>query len=58
MISELIFHMLKRTDYLKTGDQLAIDQEYREWTKCIKNKDFVTKNILFINTSTLGNNNQ
>ena len=57
-ISEVIFHMLKRTDYLKTGDQLAIDQEYREWIKCIKNKDLVPQNILFINTSTFGNNNQ
>ena len=27
MISELIFHMLKRTDYLKTGDQLGIESE-------------------------------
>ena len=50
--------MLKKTDHLKTGDQLAIDQEYREWIKCIKNKDLVPQNILFINTSNFGENNQ
>ena len=57
-MSDLISHMLKRTDYLNTGDQLAIGQEYREWIKCIKNKDLVPQNILFINTSTFGNNIQ
>ena len=51
-MSDLICHMLKRTDHLNTGDQLAIGQEYREWIKCIKNKDLVPQNILFINTST------
>ena len=54
----MIMHMLKRTDYLNTGDQLAIGQEYREWIKCIKNKDLAPQNILFINTSTFGKNNQ
>ena len=57
-MSDFICHMLKKTDNLNTGDQLAIGQEYREWIKCIKNKDLVPQNILFINTSTLGNNNQ
>ena len=57
-MSDLICHMLKRTDYLNTGDQLAIGQEYREWIKCIKNKDLVPQNILFINTSTFGKNIQ
>ena len=57
-MSDLICHMLKRTDHLNTGDQLAIGQEYREWIKCIKNNDFVQQNILFINTSTFGNNIQ
>ena len=51
-MSDLICHMLKRTDHLNTGDQLAIRQEYREWLKCIKSKDLVPQNILFINTST------
>ena len=40
-MSELICHMLKRTDHLNIGDQLAIAQEYREWIKCIENKDLV-----------------
>ena len=57
-MSDLISHMLKRTDYLNTGDQLAIGQEYREWIKCIKNQDLVPQNILFINTSTFGKNFQ
>ena len=57
-MSDLISHMLKRTDHLNTGDQLAISQEYREWIKCINNKDLVPQNILFINTSTFGKNNQ
>ena len=57
-MSELICHMLKRTDHLNIGDQLAIAQEYREWIKCIKNKDLFPQNILFINTSTFGKNNQ
>ena len=34
---DLIFYMLKRTEHLNDGDQLAIGQEYREWIKCIKN---------------------
>ena len=50
--------MIKRADYLNTGDQLDIGQEYREWIKCIKNKDLVPQNILFINTSTFGKNIQ
>ena len=57
-ISDLTCHMLKKTDNLNTGDQLAIGQEYREWIKCIKNKDIVPQNILFINTSTFGKNIQ
>ena len=57
-MSDLICHMLKRTDHLNTGDQLAIGQEYKEWIKCIKNKDLIPQNILFINTSTFGKNNQ
>ena len=57
-MSDLICHMLKRTDYLKTEDQLAIGQEYREWIKCIKDKGLVPQNILFLNTSTFGKNVQ
>ena len=53
-MSDLICHMLKRTDHLNTGDQLAIGQEYREWIKCIKNNELVPQNILFLNTSTFG----
>ena len=53
-MSDLICHMLKRTDHIHTGDQLAIGQEYRKWIKCIKNKKLVPQNILFINTSTFG----
>ena len=53
-MSDLICHMLKRTDNLNTGDQLAIGQEYKEWIKCIKNKNLAPQNILFINTSTFG----
>ena len=50
-MSDLICHMLKRTDHLNTGDQLAIGQEYRELIKCINNKELVPQKILFINTS-------
>ena len=57
-MSYVICHMLIRTDYLNTGEKLAIGQEYREWIKCIKNKDLIPQNILFINTSTFGKNNQ
>ena len=57
-MSDLLCHMLKRTDQLNTGDQLAIGQEYREWIKCIKNKDLVPQNILFIDISTFGKNFQ
>ena len=57
-MSELICHMIKRTNHLNIGDQLAIGQEYREWIKCIKNKDLVPQNILFINTSSFRNNFQ
>tara|TARA_B100001029_G_scaffold136597_1_gene115574 strand:- start:441 stop:644 length:204 start_codon:yes stop_codon:yes gene_type:complete len=53
-MSEVICHMLKRTDKVNIGDQLAIGQEYREWIKCIKNRELVPQNILFINTSTFG----
>ena len=55
-MSEVICHMLKRTDEVNTGDQLAIGQEYREWIKCIQSKELVPQNILFINTSTFGKN--
>ena len=57
-MSELICHMLKRTHHLNTPDQLAIGQEYREWITCIKNKELVPQNILFLNTSTFGKNIQ
>ena len=50
--------MLKRSGHLNTGDQLGIEQEYREWIKFIKNKDLVPQNILFIKTSTFGKNIQ
>tara|TARA_Y100001968_G_scaffold309796_1_gene329995 strand:- start:883 stop:1092 length:210 start_codon:yes stop_codon:yes gene_type:complete len=53
-MSEVICHMLKRADEVNAGDQLAIGQEYREWVKCIKNKDLIPQNIIFINTSTFG----
>ena len=51
-MSEVICHMLRRTDKVNTGDQLAIGQEYKEWIKCIKNKELIPQSILFINTST------
>ena len=57
-MSDLICHMLKRTDHLNTGEQLTIGQEYKRWIKCIPNKDLVPQNILFINTSTFGKNNK
>tara|TARA_Y100001968_G_scaffold253687_1_gene239395 strand:+ start:1384 stop:1536 length:153 start_codon:yes stop_codon:yes gene_type:complete len=44
--------MVKRTDTVNTGDQLAIGEEYREWKKSINNKETVQQNILIINTST------
>ncbi len=53
-MSEVICHMLRRTEEVNIGDQLAIGQEYREWIKCIKNRELVPQNILFINTSTFG----
>ena len=53
-MSEVICHMLKRTNQVNMGDQLAICQEYKEWIKCIKNRELVPQNILFINTSTFG----
>ena len=53
-MSELLCHMIKRTDYLNIVDLLAIVQEYSEWIKCIRNKGLVPQNILFINTSTFG----
>tara|TARA_Y100001968_G_scaffold236501_1_gene219789 strand:+ start:1895 stop:2098 length:204 start_codon:yes stop_codon:yes gene_type:complete len=53
-MSEVICHMLKRTDKVNMGDQLAIGQEYREWIKCIKDKELLPQNILFINISTFG----
>ena len=53
-MSEVICHMLRRTEEVNIGDQLAIGQEYREWIKCIKNRELLPQNILFINTSTFG----
>ena len=53
-MSEVICHMLKRTEKVTIYDQLAIGQEYKEWIKCIKNRELVPQNILFINTSTFG----
>ena len=44
----------KRKDHLNIGDQFAIGQGYRKWIKCIKNKDLVPQNILFINTLSFG----
>ena len=55
-MSEVIYHMLKRADKVNIGDQLAIGQEYKEWIKCIKDRELVPQNILFINTSTFGQN--
>ena len=53
-MSEVICHMLERTYKVNVGDQLAIGQEYREWIKCIKDRELVAQDILFINTSTFG----
>ena len=53
-MSDLICHMLQRTEKISTGDRLAIGQEYREWIKCIKDRELAPQNILFINTSTFG----
>ena len=57
-MSDLSCYVPKRTDHLNTEDQLAIGQEYREWIKCIKNKELSPENIFFINTSTFGKNTQ
>ena len=53
-MSEVICHALRRTDQLNTGDQLAIGQEYREWIQCVKNRELIPQDFLFINTSTFG----
>ncbi len=53
-ISEVICHILKRTNKAAAGDQLALGQDYREWIECINNKELVPQDILFINTSTFG----
>ena len=53
-ISEVIFHMLRRTDIVNAQNQLAIGQEYKEWIECIKSRELIPQNILFINTSTFG----
>ena len=53
-MTEVICHMLKRTDKVSTADQLAIGQEYREWIKCIKNRNLIPQDILFLNSSTFG----
>tara|TARA_Y100001968_G_scaffold329146_1_gene377825 strand:- start:1304 stop:1507 length:204 start_codon:yes stop_codon:yes gene_type:complete len=55
-MSEVLCHILKRTDKVNAGDQLAIGQEYREWISCIKNRTLSPENILFINTSTFRKN--
>ena len=57
-MSDLICHILKRNDQLNTADQLANGQEYREWIKCIKSKELVLQDILFINPSTFRKNIQ
>ena len=49
---------IKGPSMLITGDKLAIGHKYREWIRSIKNKDLVPQNILFINKSTFGKNNQ
>ena len=49
-MAELMCHRPKRIDHLNTEDQLAIGQEYREWIKCLENKNLVPQNILFIYT--------
>ncbi len=53
-MSEVICHMLRRSEKVATGDQLAIGQEYKEWIKCINDRELIPQNILFINTSTFG----
>tara|TARA_B100001094_G_C17926538_1_gene668560 strand:+ start:287 stop:490 length:204 start_codon:yes stop_codon:yes gene_type:complete len=53
-MSEVIFHVLRRTNQLSTGDQLAIGQEYREWIQGIENRELIPQDILFINSSTFG----
>tara|TARA_B100000700_G_C14717871_1_gene702274 strand:- start:299 stop:451 length:153 start_codon:yes stop_codon:yes gene_type:complete len=50
--------MFNRANHLKTGDQLDIGEEYREWIDCIKDKDLFQQKILFINSSTFGKNIQ
>ncbi len=50
-MSNVIFHMLKRTEKVSPRDQLAIGQEYREWINCINNRELDPQDILFINTS-------
>ncbi len=57
-MSDLICHMFNRANHLKTGDQLDIGEEYREWIDCIKDKDLFQQKILFINSSTFGKNIQ
>ena len=41
-------HILKRTIKLKTRDQLAIAQEYKEWINCVSTNDFSAQEILVI----------
>ena len=55
-MSEVICHILQRTKKVNSGDQLAIGQEYREWIKCLENKELVPQDILFINSTTFGRN--
>ena len=57
-MSEVICHMLKRIDKVKAGNQLAIGQEYKEWLITYLIKELVPQNILFINTSTFGQESQ
>ena len=53
-MSEVLCHMLKRAEKVSTKGQLAIGQEYKEWIECIKNKELIPQDILFINTYTFG----
>ena len=46
-MSEVLCHMLKRTDKVKTEDQLAIGQEYREWINAKRIKPGSTKHNLY-----------
>ena len=53
-MSEVLFHILRRTNKVNKRDQLAICQEYREWIRCIEKREFIPQDILCLNTSTFG----